>query len=240
MGCFVDLRGTHSKWQAQALEQLAAVARGRAEDDRSDGRRGRGLGHARFSYTARMPKEFIAQRLDVKTFAEDGAQLSGADILGAYPRLMAETEGRGAERPLAWSAQGETRNPRHVQPEVWLHLQADTVLSLSCQRCLAPVDVPVSVDRSFRFVADEATAEAQDDEAEEDLLALSRTFDLPALVEDEVLMEIPLVPQHDTCPAPVKLSVQDADFEEEAERPNPFAALARLKGAGGNGTGGKG
>lgn len=187
-----------------------------------------------------MPKEFIAQRLDVKTFAEDEARLSGTDTVGAHERLMAETEGRGADRPLAWSARGETRNPHHVQPEVWLHLQADTVLSLTCQRCLAPVDVPVSVDRSFRFVADETTAETQDDESEEDLLVLSRAFDLPSLVEDEVLMEMPLVPQHEDCPGPVKLSVQDADFQEEAERPNPFAALAGLKAAKGGGPGKQG
>lgn len=188
-----------------------------------------------------MPKEFIAQRLDVKTFAEDEGQLSGVDTVGAYARLMAETEGRGADRPLAWSAHGELRNPRKVQPEVWLHLQADTVLSLTCQRCLAPVDVPVSVDRSFRFVADEATAESEDEAADEDVLALSRAFDLPALIEDELIMEMPLVPHHDTCPEPVQLSAQDADFQEEAERPNPFAALARLKeGKGGAGGGGQG
>ncbi len=185
-----------------------------------------------------MPKEFIAQRLDVKAFAEEAGQLSGAGTVGAFERLMAETQGRGASQPVAWSVQGELRNPRKVQPEVWLHLQADTVLSLTCQRCLAPVDVPVSVDRSFRFVADEATAETEDEDAEEDVLALSRAFDLPALVEDELLMELPLVPQHDTCPEPVKLSAQDADFEQEAERPNPFAALAKLKG--GPGAGGKG
>ena len=186
-----------------------------------------------------MPKEFIAQRLDVKAFAEEAGQLSGADTVGAFERLMAETEGRGADQPLAWSAHGELLNPRQVQPEVWLHLQADTVLSLTCQRCLAPVDVPVSVDRSFRFVADETTAESEDEEAEEDVLALSRTFDLPGLIEDELLMELPLVPQHDVCPEPVKFSAQDADFQEEAERPNPFAALARLKGGPG-GSGGSG
>lgn len=188
-----------------------------------------------------MPKEFIAHSLDVKTFAEEAGQLSGADTLGAYERLMAETEGRGADQPLAWSAHGELRHPHKVQPEVWLHLQADTVLSLTCQRCLAPVDVPVSVERSFRFVADEAAAETQDEESEEDVLAVSRSFDLPALVEDELIMELPLVPHHETCPEPVTFSVQDADFQEEAERPNPFAALARLKGGtGGSGTGGQG
>jgi len=78
----------------------------------------------RFSYTARMPKEFNAPSLDVKAFAEAGAQLSGSATLGGFERLLGETEGRGEDRPLAWSARGELRNPHHVQPDVWLHLPA--------------------------------------------------------------------------------------------------------------------
>ena len=101
---------------------------------------------------------------------------------------------------------------------------------MTCQRCLAPVDVPLEVDREFRFVADEATAEALDDESEEDLLAMSREFDLRELIEDELLMALPLVPRHEECPAPVQMASSDEDFEEaSAEKPNPFAALAALK-----------
>jgi len=40
------------------------------------------------------------------------------------------------------------------------------------------------------------------------------------------------VPRHEVCPTEVKLVAQDADFEAaQAEKPNPFAALAGLKGA---------
>ena len=99
-----------------------------------------------------------------------------------------------------------------------------------CQRCLLPVDVPLLVERSFRFVADEATAEALDDEVEEDLLALSRDFDLHALIEDELLMALPVVPRHEECPTPVTLASSDEDFAQaSAEKPNPFAALASLR-----------
>ncbi len=177
-----------------------------------------------------MPKEFSAPSLDVKAFAEAAGELSGVSRLGDHERLLVETEGRGADLTLAWSVRGELRDPRHVQPDVWLHLQAQGVLPLTCQRCLAPVDVPVAIDRSFRFVADEATAEAQDDASEEDLLVTSRAFDLPGLIEDEFLMEMPLVPLHETCPQPVKLSVSDPDFEAESPQENPFAVLGRLKG----------
>jgi uncharacterized protein len=176
-----------------------------------------------------MPKEFNARRLDVRAFAEAGAELSGADTVGEHERLVAETQGRGLDAPLAWHARGELRNPQHVRPDVWLHVAADTRLSLTCQRCLTPVETPLSIDRWFRFVADEATAEAEDDESEEDLLVLSRQFDLGALIEDELLMDMPLVPRHEVCPVPVDLG-SDEPEEDEPQRPNPFAVLGKLKG----------
>jgi uncharacterized protein len=121
-------------------------------------------------------------------------------------------------------------NPQHVNPQVWVHLEAQATLPLVCQRCLHPVEVPLLVNRSFRFVADEATAAAEDDTAEEDLLALSRSFDLKELVEDELLMEVPVAPFHEVCPEPVKMSAADPEFEQATERrEHPFAALSRLK-----------
>lgn len=177
-----------------------------------------------------MKKEFDPRRLDVKAFAEAATELVGDDKLGTHPRLMAETAGRGADLPLAWSARGELRNPGHVHPEIWLHLEARTMLPLTCQRCLGPVEVAVDVRRPFRFVQDEAIALAEDDQSEEDLLALSRSFDLVELVEDELLMDLPVAPRHEVCPVPVRLAVADEDFEAApAERENPFALLQRLK-----------
>jgi uncharacterized protein len=113
-------------------------------------------------------------------------------------------------------------------------LKAQTHLPQTCQRCLGEVGTLLEVERSYRFVADEATAEAQDDDCEEDLLAISREFDLHALIEDELLMALPLVPMHDICPVSPKMTVADPDFEGKADaigagKPNPFAVLAALK-----------
>ena len=178
-----------------------------------------------------MSKDFEPRRLDVKGFAEEGATLSGEAPLQEFSRLIAETQGRGPTSPVTWSATGELRHPGHVQPEIWLDLSARATLALTCQRCLAPVDAVVAANRSYRFVADENLAAAQDEQAEEDVLALSRRFDLVELVEDELLMELPLAPRHESCPVPVKLAVADEDFEAaEAQRQNPFAMLGRFKG----------
>lgn len=177
-----------------------------------------------------MKKEFDPRRLDVRAFAEEAGRLAGEDRLGDHTRLMAETGGRGVDARLAWSASGELRNPGHLHPEIWLRLEARAVLPLTCQRCLGPVDVAVQVERPFRFVADEAIAMAEDDRSEEDLLALSRSFDLVELVEDELLMDLPVAPRHDVCPVPVTLAVADEDFETApAGRDNPFTLLKGIK-----------
>jgi uncharacterized protein len=177
-----------------------------------------------------MAKDFDPRRLDVRRFAEEGAELTAQDPVGQYQRLAAETEGDLGEREVRWSARGEMHNREHLNPQVWLHLEAGTSLPLVCQRCLQPVDMPLAVDRSFRFVADEATAAAEDDDAEEDLLALSRSFDLQELVEDELLMTLPVAPRHEVCPVPVKMSVTDPAFElANAGRENPFSVLGRIK-----------
>lgn len=177
-----------------------------------------------------MTKEFSPDRLDVRAFAQAQAHLEGQDPLSQYKRLALEAQGPHDGVYVRWAAQGELRAEAGAAQQVWLHLQAELDLPMVCQRCLLPAAIPLDVDRSFRFVADEATAEALDDESEEDLLALSKDFSLRELLEDELLMALPVVPMHDVCPEAVPLASSDEDFNQAtSEKPNPFAALASLR-----------
>lgn len=168
-------------------------------------------------------------KLDVKQAGQLAMHLSGQDLLSNYERLMQETHGLGAQNVLNWSVRGELNPGPSGQPQVWLHLSASVTLPLTCQRCLGSVDVPVHIDRSFRFVESESQAELEDDESSEDVLVLSQDFDLPGLIEDEVLLDLPVVPRHEVCPVAIKLMATDADFEDTPAKPNPFAVLAGLK-----------
>ena len=177
-----------------------------------------------------MTKEFSPDRLDVKAFAQAGGHLAGHDSLLKYERLAQEAKGLHPDLYVDWGADGALHTEPSGGGQVWLHLRAHATFPMTCQRCLHAVDVPLDVDRSFRFVADEATAEALDDECEEDLLALSREFNLRELIEDELLMALPVVPRHDECPEEVPMESSSEGFEEAGEqKANPFAALASLK-----------
>ncbi len=183
-----------------------------------------------FPYTALMENQSAPMRLDVKALAQTNGEISGRDLLSRYERLAQDLQGQGPDLPLNWAARGETRLGPDGRQAFWLHLTLATALPLVCQRCLGPVEVPVAVSRAFRFVATEEEALAQDDEVDEDLLVLSREFNLAELIEDELVMDVPLIPRHEVCPVPVKLAAVDADFEAAAtEKPNPFASLSKLK-----------
>jgi len=185
-----------------------------------------------------MDKKFDLNRLNVKAFAREGLSLQGQQRLTHFARLaemaVKVTEAAvkdGAEPALVtWSIKGELVPVSGGDPQTWLHLQANIDLPMQCQRCLGAAKLGVSAHASFRFVADEATAAAEDDESEEDLLVLMPELNIFELIEDELIMSAPLVPMHETCPTEVPMSAVDEAFEEALEaRPNPFAALAPLK-----------
>ncbi len=167
-------------------------------------------------------------RLDVAAFAEAAGELRGLLPLPELPRLaeMAHSEaGLANEAAASWEVRGEWRKAASGPAQIWLHLNVRARLQLVCQRCLEPVAAALDAQRSFRFVDGEAAAAELDAQCEDDVLALTRELDLHELVEDELLLCLPLVPKHEQCPQPLP----EASGEAGPERPNPFAALAALK-----------
>jgi uncharacterized protein len=167
--------------------------------------------------------------VDIAAFAKQRGDASGVWPLAALDRLCdeAHTDAKpAAGQQVEWRVTGETRARRGGDLQIWLHMECDARLGLVCQRCLQPVDTAVHAQRSFQFVTDEALAAEIDANSEEDVLALSRTLNLIELVEDELLLALPLVPRHPTCPQPLKQPDAAEPFEERA---NPFALLGELK-----------
>ena len=193
-----------------------------------------------------MRKDFQPGRLDVAAFAEQNGELSGADrgadVLHTYRRLVDDALGLAPDQialmEVAWQARGELTPVQGANSQVWLHLRASGQVLQTCQRCLQPVEIPVALERHYRFVADEATASRDDADLEEDLLVTSRQFNLTELIEDELLMGLPLVARHEQCPVELPAVAASAGYgeltdagqvAENSDKPNPFAMLASLK-----------
>lgn len=200
---------------------------------------------------------FAPRKLDMGAFIASGEALSGDLTVTELPRLASglSPEVDVATLPaITWSAQGRQVAQRLGEPQLWLDLSAQAELAWECQRCLHPVTERVTLDLSIRFAKDEAAAVALDADLDEDVLALSRQFDLIELIEDELIMAQPIVPRHARCPTDVAALMStgedDVRLAAQAEqaaavagatstpdevpltasgRPNPFAALAALK-----------
>jgi len=181
---------------------------------------------------ARSPRPIVPTKLDIGAFIESLVVLDGQTSMTDMPRLaegLAPEVSPASMQSATWRAQGE--------------LVAQACLPWTCQRCLQPVELPVEVSRKLRFVQDEATAALLDAELDDDVLVLSRSYDLIALIEDELIMASPIVPFHDECPVVLPMSASDPGVDEPlaeqapdgdepvqpGAKPHPFAALAQFK-----------
>lgn len=154
--------------------------------------------------------------IDGLAFARDGAVLTGAVAVAKLPRLALElVDGQGQ---LDWQVSGS----RDRDGKCWLALDVSGSLGLVCQRCLGRFEFPVGIQTRLLLVPpgqpwpDEELAEDGFD-----AIAAEKEMALSSLIEDEVLLALPIAPMHGNCATPMPL--------ENEQEPSPFAALAKLK-----------
>ncbi len=95
-------------------------------------------------------------------------------------------------------------------------------LALRCQCCLEVLKWPVASDIRLGVVRSIDEANALPAEFEPLLVESDSAIALADIVQDEVLLAMPDIPQHEECHLPKPAVVSEP-------REHPFAALARLK-----------
>ncbi len=105
---------------------------------------------------------------------------------------------------------------------VTIHL--DGQVMLTCRRCLEGVPFDLEVDERIVMVRDEAELpELEEETAGIDVIVQPERLDVAALLEEEILLALPLAPAH-----PEGACGADREVAQQ-QRENPFAALAKLK-----------
>ncbi|MDX9737987.1 MAG: YceD family protein [Azonexus sp.] len=154
---------------------------------------------------------------DAFLFAREARVLQGTVPVSGMERLhdlLVEVAGE-----VVWRLEGM----RGARGEFLLHLTVGGVIPLACQRCLSAIPFQLAVDNLLELVpvdADLSQDELEDDSR--DFLPLEKELDVEALVEDEILLSLPVAPRHEQCVVPGAAAA--------GERINPFAALAGFKG----------
>lgn len=161
--------------------------------------------------------------LDLKRMGESSATLAGCLGSGQFERLRGVARLDGCVSVLLKAVRERER--RIVKG------QAQVELGLICQRCLCPMTYPVAAD--FKLVWVRAVGEAESlPEGYDALVSASGRVNVAALVEDELLLALPMVARHEP---PGKCAVEldatrerQSDVEDNAAS-GPFAVLKTLK-----------
>lgn len=119
------------------------------------------------------------------------------------------------------------------RPVLQLGIVAD--LRLRCQRCLGPVAFPMTTSTTLVLASEERDFESAELDGLEAVPA-SRQLRVRDLVEDELLLAMPMVPRHadEACggraePAGDPVEPESATDDDGGGKPSPFAVLTALK-----------
>jgi uncharacterized protein len=106
-----------------------------------------------------------------------------------------------------------------------------TTLSLSCERCMQELTLSVEVDTLLGIVRHEKLAENLSDQYEPWVIEEHDVADPASVVEDELILALPLVPKHDYDCLPEEAWFSgDKEEEKQADKADsPFAVLSALK-----------
>ena len=165
----------------------------------------------------------IPPRVDPRKLADRSATLEGELQLAGLPRLC---------DPLADNA-GAVHAKIHFERDehkaVVIRSELDAEVKMVCQRCLELVTLPIHSECNYAVVREGASTQLLPKDY--DVLEVGEDpLDLLALVEDELLLALPIVPLHDpdVCQPPAGLEEPEPS-EDEVSRSNPFSVLAQLK-----------
>jgi uncharacterized protein len=160
--------------------------------------------------------------LELASYRNRSSTVSGQLSTAAMARLR-DVGAAADEAVVSLTLTAENRG------DIELSGHVESSIGLTCQRCLDPVEVPLVSEFEF-VIMDAADAQSGDEESADVIVVDDGMLRLRELVEDELLLSLPVVARHDVDWPCRPLSQQFGPADESAPaRDNPFAVLADLK-----------
>ncbi|WP_111640827.1 YceD family protein [Marinimicrobium alkaliphilum] len=168
--------------------------------------------------------KLLPRQADPRKFAQQGITLTGVIPVEKLPRIADVVD--GAQSPVrvtlafGFSEEGKRVMTSHVAAE----------LNLECQRCLESVTVPIEAETTLAIVWTEEQAKALPKYLEPWQVGEGQT-DLYVVVEEELLLAMPVVAYHEEPCIDDALFSSGEPVVEQASEKNPFHILEQLKGS---------
>jgi uncharacterized protein len=133
--------------------------------------------------------------------------------VASFQRLAKSLASHAGE--ITYAIQGQYDRQSHIK------LSLSGVLVVICQRCISELLFPIKIETTLTlFFSEEAIDDAEALNPDIEGILFDKKLDLMTLIEDELILALPMTPMHDICIAPsVEETLEEVYY--------PFAALAK-------------
>ncbi|NVK43671.1 MAG: DUF177 domain-containing protein [Oceanospirillaceae bacterium] len=164
----------------------------------------------------------LPKKVDPRKLAEREVRIQGLASVDGMPRLksyLVENSEGDISVDLLFS-----RDQQRIRTVTG---SAEGRVHMACQRCLEPVEVAVQASFNLAIAPSEEAAK-QLPRYYDPLVVEEEDVELWSVVEEELILNLPVVPYHDDCSIQTSFG-EPAPEDEKAQKPNPFSVLAKLK-----------
>jgi uncharacterized protein len=165
----------------------------------------------------------LPQHINLLRLSEQGVQFHGSLFIKDMQRLAPSLYNEDGEVVVDLTLGADAEGTR------FCHLQIKTKVLLQCQRCMEPFSYGIMSDFLQGIANSEAEAENLPAQYEP-VIAKDGLLVVRDMVEDELILKLPIVPMHAVEECKVKLPVVDSSWNQGQDREqNPFHVLKLLK-----------
>lgn len=166
----------------------------------------------------------LPERVDPFQLADAEYHWRGELLLGQLSRLSAALSGSEGVAQVSLTFGTDEVGTR------FLFGRATASVGLICQRCLEPLELVLDAEFRLGLAQGPQQAEALA-ERYDPFVVEGERLDLRDLIEDELLLALPLVAMHarEVCPASHILEHETQEADAAVDPDNPFAVLSSLK-----------
>jgi uncharacterized protein len=168
-----------------------------------------------------MSEKFIPEHIDPFRYAEQSLGLDGFVKVADMHRLITYVHSNQD------TAQVELRLGVDQQGITFLKGHLETKLTLQCQRCMEPFIYEIMSDFVLGIVKTLDEANALPDQYEP-AMAQENSLALRELIEDEIILNLPIIPKHDPEDCKVTIPTDNSGWNQGKGK-NPFHVLESLK-----------
>lgn len=165
----------------------------------------------------------LPKKIDPRKLAERGVRIEGEILLGALPNLVTMLADKEGSLKVDLQFENDEQRIRTIKGT------AGGKVSMTCQRCLEPVEIEIEAKFNLAVAPTEEHAKSLP-RYYDPLIVEGDELELPGMVEEELILSLPIVPYHDDCSVQTSFGDEaSTDSDPVSEKPNPFSVLASLK-----------